>query len=263
MRAADRSGQYKLVSVISVTILITVMSWLHGWAAKSTSTSVLALQAEAQVIVVPRTTPTAPQTVAPSAQMTTALPTQTATPSPTPIVLSLLTREYWQRVTKALISTEALAEMVLSLMTVISAWALVSLWPLVRVRFLGDEVKRREDTPQYAKTMQELGSELVHSFEKVDRLIEGIQRYMTDRRKVLDSLEMETEHLKDREIKLKKRIETLEGIPIEALDYFIEATESVERRAARRDYYLFFAGLVGGTILSTIVSPLIKSLGLL
>jgi len=260
VRAADRSGQYKLVSVISVTILITVMSWLHGWAAKSTSTSVLALQAEAQVTVVPRTTPTAPQTVAPSTQMTTPLPTQTATPSPAPTVLS---SPYLQRFVKALISPEALVETVASLLvTVILAWAYVLLWPLIRARFIGDEVKRREDTPQYAKTMQELSSELVSSFEKVDRLIEGMQSYMTDRRKALDSLEIGTRRLEEREIELKERIATLEKVPIEALDYFIEATESAERRATRRDYYLFFAGLIGGTILSTIVSLLIGSFGL-
>jgi hypothetical protein len=124
-----------------------------------------------------------------------------------------------------------------------------------------DKLDSEKSRQSYATQIKELSSDLSASFEKIDDLLKETQSLMDKRKHSLDSLESNIEELESREIELKNRVETLEKVPIQALDYFIKATESAEKKAARRDYSLFVWGMIGGTMLSTIVSLIFRALG--
>ena len=113
--------------------------------------------------------------------------------------------------------------------------------------------RKEAGTVSFREKMEKLTASLSSASSEVDKILEEIQGVSQQREESLRNLEAKLTEFASREQQLKNRIETLEKIPLPAIEYFLHETERSERRSAIRDYILFGAGVIVSAIVSIIL----------
>lgn len=121
--------------------------------------------------------------------------------------------------------------------------------------------KEREKSETYSERLSKLTTNLDKSSEEVEVILAEMKRLSAEREASMQKLEKEIQSMEEREQAAKKRIQDLENVPLAVAEHFAKLTEPGEKRGARRDYTLFFAGLVAGQVLSIIGSIVLKAFG--
>jgi chromosome segregation ATPase len=114
--------------------------------------------------------------------------------------------------------------------------------------------KAKPEIPSFREKMERLSADLARASAEVDKTLQEMTAVSRAREGALSDLESKMGELSKREKELQTRVETLQNVPLPAINYFLEATEKRERRSALRDYILF--GL--GVIVSTVVTIVLK-----
>lgn len=120
-----------------------------------------------------------------------------------------------------------------------------------------DSQRISKEVPNYYAKIETLTDSLRSASKDVDKIIEEMAVARLERENALKLLEKQLVDIANREKEIKQRVQTLEQVPLPAVDYFLKMTEQGEKRSAWRDYSLF--GL--GVIVSTIISIVLKLLG--
>jgi septal ring factor EnvC (AmiA/AmiB activator) len=91
---------------------------------------------------------------------------------------------------------------------------------------------------------------LTRASSEVDEVLRELSNVARDREAAVEKLEGDLAGLEGREKELKNKIEALQKTPLPVAEHFAKLLESRERRAARRDYLLFGAGVVVTTAIA-------------
>ena len=102
----------------------------------------------------------------------------------------------------------------------------------------------------YKEKMGHLVSNLSSATSEVDKILEEMEVAAQNREESLKILETKLSELTKREEEMKSKIESLEKIPLPAIEHFLQETEKSERRSAARDYILFTAGILASAAFS-------------
>ncbi|HOD05052.1 MAG TPA: hypothetical protein PKH92_08415 [Anaerolineaceae bacterium] len=122
-------------------------------------------------------------------------------------------------------------------------------------RLLGLPQKQHVET--YGEKVSRLTESLSRSSAEVDQVLREIAVVSQERAQHVTSLEKQLEELATREKQVRERIEVLEKVPLEAVQYFEGMLDKGDKRSAWRDYMLF--GL--GVVVSTAISIILKLVG--
>jgi len=115
-------------------------------------------------------------------------------------------------------------------------------------RLLGIPIEQKQET--YSDKILRLNETLSKSSKEVDNVIKEMALFGQERANSVKKLEQQLEELSMREQQAKARIQTLEKVPVEALQYFEQILEKGDKRSAWRDYKLFGLGVVVSTIIA-------------
>ena len=110
----------------------------------------------------------------------------------------------------------------------------------------------------YSERISALAEDLKNSSRQVDEVLEEISRVALEHEKSVRDLEGKLGELEAKEKNLKDRIESLQKVPLDALEHFKQIMDSGDQKSKKRDYFLFLAGVV----VSTILAIVLKLLGL-
>jgi methyl-accepting chemotaxis protein len=114
------------------------------------------------------------------------------------------------------------------------------------------------DKVSYTKKIQSLLKILKSSSEEIDKTFEEISFLSQEKEKKIEEIEKKLNQLVDKEKELTSKIQTLEKVPLEAINHFEASLEKKNRRSAYRDYILFFLGI----LFSIIISVILKKIGI-
>jgi hypothetical protein len=98
--------------------------------------------------------------------------------------------------------------------------------------------------------MERLSGELAKASALVDLTLTEMAEVTKAREDAMRTLEKRLNDLTESEKELKTRVDTLQKVPLPAVEYFLQATEKSAKRSAVRDYLLFGAGVVVSTIVT-------------
>lgn len=96
----------------------------------------------------------------------------------------------------------------------------------------------------YAERLSILTQKLDSASSEVDDVLREIVLVADNRQKTVEKLEKELPLLESKEQELKERITALENTPVEVAEHFAELISVGEKRGAKRDYFLFGAGVL-------------------
>jgi len=102
----------------------------------------------------------------------------------------------------------------------------------------------------YQEKMKNLLADLARSSSEVDQVFQEMTEVSRQREETLASLETQLDELSKREKELQSRVDSLQNISLPAVQYFVETVQQGEQRSAKRDYLLFFSGVVVSTIIA-------------
>ncbi len=105
--------------------------------------------------------------------------------------------------------------------------------------------KRLKPKPDYNERIRELSNNLNKASVDVDSILQEITSLIRKRQSALSTLEQQ-------QAEYQKKIERLKGIPVPAAEYFTQQLQQVEQTNKRRDYRLFFLGIVVTTVVGVI-----------
>ena len=105
----------------------------------------------------------------------------------------------------------------------------------------------------YRARMERLSDELRRASTQIDATLEEMQAVAQERGRGISALEGRLQSLTQHEKELQSRVETLKQVPLEAVEYFLDATAKSERRSASRDYILFGSGVVVSTLITVVL----------
>jgi hypothetical protein len=105
----------------------------------------------------------------------------------------------------------------------------------------------------YSTKLAKLTASLSKASAEVDSVLAELSRVATERATTVEKLEQDLSKLEEREFELKNRIDVLQKTPIEVAEHFAKLLEPNERRSAKRDLFLFAAGVVAGPLVTFII----------
>jgi len=105
----------------------------------------------------------------------------------------------------------------------------------------------------YSERLSELTASLNEASRDVDSVLSELAQVAKGREAAVQKLETDLQALETREKELKDKIETLESTPIPVAEHFAKLLESGEKRSAKRDYFLFGAGVLVTTAIAIII----------
>lgn len=109
----------------------------------------------------------------------------------------------------------------------------------------------------YGERLRDLVSQLSSATSSVDAILHEVAAVAKERESAISSLEKELRGLEEKERQMKSRIDALNSTPLPVAEHFAELMKSSERSSARRDYFLFGAGVA----VSTAIAIVLKLLG--
>ena len=95
--------------------------------------------------------------------------------------------------------------------------------------------------------------DLQRASNAADAVIRELTHQGAERARTVERLGQQLDELTLKETELKAKIETLEKVPLPALQHFEEVLRRGDRRSAKRDYLLFGFGALVSTIVSIII----------
>ena len=113
--------------------------------------------------------------------------------------------------------------------------------------------KSQESSETFGTRLSKLTQNLSKASKDVDEIMSEIAEIAKQRELSVKKLESDFSILQERERSLKERIESLEKVPMPAVEYFAKLIEAGEKRNAWRDYILFGAGVLVSTIIAIIL----------
>ena len=124
--------------------------------------------------------------------------------------------------------------------------------------FLFDRIFRRtrSTTKSYSERLGELTMSLTRASAEVDGILKELGVVAIQRETAVRQLENELSSMESREKEMKDRIELLKSTPIPVAEHFASLLEGREGRSARRDYYLFGAGVLITTTIAIAIQLL-------
>ena len=106
-----------------------------------------------------------------------------------------------------------------------------------------------EEPASYAERLSILTQKLDSASSEVDDVLREIVLVAENRQKTVEKLEKELPLLESKEQELKERITALKNTPVEVAEHFAELISVGEKRGAKRDYFLFGAGVLVTTVI--------------
>ena len=131
--------------------------------------------------------------------------------------------------------------------------SIVGLVLIILIKKISQEKKEVSPEISFSQRLDKLTASLASSSEEVDKVLTEMTLVAKERNLALATLEAQIDALAKRESEMKTKVDELQKVSIPALDYFLQAAESSEERGAKRDYLLFFAGIVVSAIVSLIL----------
>jgi septal ring factor EnvC (AmiA/AmiB activator) len=110
--------------------------------------------------------------------------------------------------------------------------------------------KKQEAKKSYGERLAVLSDNLQRSSQQVDDILAELASVAKEREQGILTLEKEMEALQLHEKDMRQRIESLQNVPLPAVEHFAKMMNSTEKRKARRDYLLFGAGVVVSTVIA-------------
>jgi hypothetical protein len=148
------------------------------------------------------------------------------------------------------------------LLSIISGLASLLAGGLFTAKIVQDLLKRlfpklfpAKQTPpeSFSDRLSRLTTGLTKASMEVDRVLDELAQVARDRETAVKVLESNLTAMEQQEKELKKKIETLEKVPIAVADQFAKLLETGEKRSAKRDYLLFGAGVLVSTIIAVVL----------
>ncbi len=94
---------------------------------------------------------------------------------------------------------------------------------------------------------------LKNAFQEVDDATVEFAKLIKEKETGIELIEKRLKEMSDQEAALKKKIETLQGVPIGAVPYFEEIMDKREKRSASRDYILFVSGILVSVVVTLVL----------
>ena len=108
----------------------------------------------------------------------------------------------------------------------------------------------------YKEKMTSLTRSLIEASAEVDRVLKEIAEIGNQRQGDIAKLELQLQNLTDHEKQLQEKVNALEKVPLPAIEHFVKAIESGEKRSALRDYILFGLGVIVSTVIAIVLKLL-------
>ncbi|NHM04319.1 hypothetical protein [Flavobacterium celericrescens] len=109
------------------------------------------------------------------------------------------------------------------------------------------------ETKTYKQRLEDTLTILKSAFAEVDKATIEFTDLMKEKEKNIDELEQRLSKLSTEESSLKNKVETLQKVPLEALDHFETILNKGDKRSALRDYLLFISGIIASVIVTLIL----------
>lgn len=109
------------------------------------------------------------------------------------------------------------------------------------------------ETKTYKQRLEDTLTVLKSAFAEVDKATIEFTDLMKEKEKNIDELEQRLSKLSTEESSLKNKVETLQKVPLEALDHFEAILNKGDKRSALRDYLLFISGIIASVIVTLIL----------
>ena len=111
---------------------------------------------------------------------------------------------------------------------------------------------RRQKAPSksYSERLAELTASLTKASAAVDALLSELASVARDPENAVASLEAGLAQMEKKEMEMRERIAMLQNVPLPVAEHFARLVEPTARRNARRDYFLFGAGVIVTTIIT-------------
>ncbi len=113
--------------------------------------------------------------------------------------------------------------------------------------------KKEEPEETYSDKLKRLMESLLKSSSEVDNVLFELSQTAIDKEKSVLTLETELRDLESREKQLKEMVTSLEKVSIPVAEHFARLTADGERRSAKRDYFLFGAGVIVSTFITILL----------
>jgi septal ring factor EnvC (AmiA/AmiB activator) len=113
--------------------------------------------------------------------------------------------------------------------------------------------KGKKPSKSYKEQMAKLTQSLVRASSEVDHILQEMTEVSQQRETAITKLEQQLGSLSEREKELQKKIDTLEKVPLPAVEYFASVVERGEKRSAWRDYSLFGLGVIVSTVIAIVL----------
>jgi hypothetical protein len=114
-------------------------------------------------------------------------------------------------------------------------------------------LKKERPKKTYSERLSDLTASLTKASGEVDNVVREMAQVAKERESSVNNLEAGLRGLEERERELNERIALLQAVPIPVAEHFARLVEPVERRSARRDYLLFFSGVVVTTTIAVVL----------
>ncbi len=110
----------------------------------------------------------------------------------------------------------------------------------------------------YSERLAELTTSLTKASAEVDALLSELASVAREREKAVASLEVDLTQMERKEMEIRERIELLQNVPLPVAEHFARLVEPTEKRNARRNYFLFGAGVIVTTIITILMQFIIS-----
>jgi hypothetical protein len=145
-----------------------------------------------------------------------------------------------------------MSEQVIQILIVALSTLVAPLLPTLVTRLMrrGKATVEKGAVSSYRKRMTALNRSLAESAGEVDRALKEMSDVSQERERAIYELETKLKELVEREQHLQAKVDSLEKVPLPAIEHFISEIEKAERRSAWRDYKLFSLGVIVSTVIT-------------
>lgn len=112
---------------------------------------------------------------------------------------------------------------------------------------------KNSDNLSYTERLRQLVNKIESTSSGMDELFAEASSVAKERERAIQGLEAKLADLETQERETRQRMQALEKTPPEAAEIFAQMLAPQSKRSARRDYLLFFIGVVVTTLIGIVV----------
>ena len=120
-------------------------------------------------------------------------------------------------------------------------------------------LKVPEPKPSYAERLTKLTSRLSEASAEVDSVLSELAKVAADKESTVMRLEHDIDALREREVELREKIQSLSKVPLPVADRFAELMSGSEKRKTKRDYILFGTGVLVTTVIGIVIQLIVRA----